>query len=298
MIVRGMRWPDRGSMTVLVAGVTRDCAEHIYEDVSRLRSALADFGTVHWLVVESDSDDGTVAELERISGQIENFRYISLGKLSHDYSMRTERIAYCRNAYVRELNENPEYQTVDIVIVADLDGMNDQISLHAIASCFSRTDWDVCTANQKGSYYDVWALRHEIWCPNDCWKQAVFFKRFGLSVKNAKYAGVYAKKLKIPEDETWIEVDSAFGGIAIYRKHVLEGAQYIGVGSDGEKICEHVTLHAQLRAKGYRIFLNPSLINTGETYRGDSVRFSPKRVLAQARRTIIRYLKRIYVRQN
>jgi hypothetical protein len=285
-------------MTVLVAGIARDCAEHIFEDVSRLHSALADFGNVHWLVVESDSEDSTVAVLETISGQFENFRYISLGKLSDEYPMRTERIAYCRNVYVRELSENSEYQTVDIVTVADLDGMNDQISSQAIATCFSRTDWDVCTANQQGSYYDVWALRHEVWCPNDCWKQAVFFKRFGLSAKNAKYAGVYAKKLKIPEDEAWIEVDSAFGGMAIYRKHVLEGAQYIGVGSDGEKICEHVPLHAQLRANGYRIFLNPSLINTGETYRGDSARFSPRRIFALARRTIIGYLKRIYIRRN
>lgn len=292
MIARDMRWPNRGSLSVLVAGVVRDCARSIYPDVSRLHSALVDFGSVHWLVVESDSADDTVAALKTMSNRFENFRYISLGKLSDKYPMRTERIAYCRNAYVRELNENPEYKAVDIVIVADLDGMNDRISAGAIATCFSRNDWDVCTANQQGPYYDIWALRHEIWCPNDCWKQAVFLKRFGLSVKDAKYAGVYAKKIKIPEDEEWIEVDSAFGGMAIYRKHVLEDAQYIGVGSDGEKVCEHVPLHAQLRARGYRVFLNPALINTGDTYRGDSSGISLKRVLALARRAVIQYWKR------
>jgi hypothetical protein len=62
----------------------------------------------------------------------------------------------------------------------------------------------------------------------------------------------------------WIEVESAFGGLAIYRREALLEGRYNGV-RDGEGICEHVPLHAELRAKGRRIFINPALINANRT---------------------------------
>ena len=41
---------------------------------------------------------------------------------------------------------------------------------------------------------------------------------------------IYSKMVRIPRDREWIEVDSAFGGLAIYRKAVLTGASYRGSG--------------------------------------------------------------------
>lgn len=251
-----------------MVGTARNCGRTIESDVLRFRAVFSMFSAVHWLIIESDSDDDTLERLEGLRKSIANFRYKSLGKLVPELPNVTERLAFCRNAYVEELERTAEYQDVDFVIMADLDGLNDRVSRASILSCFERNDWDVCTANQDGPYYDVWALRHPVWCPNDCWEQAVFLRSHGLTDKEANFAAVYSKKLQIARDEPWLEVESAFGGLAIYRRHVFSGARYAGLDHRGKRICEHVPFHAHIREQGYRIFLNPSLINAGDTQRG------------------------------
>ena len=249
----------------LVVGLAKNCSKSIKTDITKVQSALKAFKHVQWLVIESDSRDGTVKKLGELEREVENFRFISLGALRKDFPLRTARIAHCRNRYLDELNGNPIYAHIDYVIVADLDGVNDQLTEQALLSCWARDDWDVCTANQRGPYYDVWALRHETWSPNDCWSQYRFLTEHGLSVNESLFAAIHSRMIKIDENLDWIEVDSSFGGLAIYRRKALEGAQYVGLDDEGEMVCEHVQLHAVIRAHGGRIFINPGLINTGYT---------------------------------
>ena len=249
----------------LVVGLAKNCSKSIKTDITKVQSALKAFKHVQWLVIESDSRDGTVKKLGELEREVENFRFISLGALRKDFPLRTARIAHCRNRYLDELNSNPIYADIDYVIVADLDGVNDQLTEQALLSCWARDDWDVCTANQRGPYYDVWALRHETWSPNDCWSQYRFLTEHGLSVNKSLFAAIHSRMVKIDENLDWIEVDSSFGGLAIYRRKALEGAQYVGLDDEGEMVCEHVQLHAAIKTQGGRIFINPGLINTGYT---------------------------------
>ena len=249
----------------LVVGLAKNCSKSIKMDIAKIQSALKAFKHVQCLVIESDSRDGTVKKLGELKQEVENFRFISLGTLRKDFPLRTARIAHCRNRYLDELNSNPIYAHIDYVIVADLDGVNDQLTEQALLSCWARDDWDVCTANQRGPYYDVWALRHKTWSPNDCWSQYRFLTEHGLSVNKSLFAAIHSRMVKIDENLDWIEVDSSFGGLAIYRRCALEGAQYVGLDDEGEMVCEHVRLHAAIRAHGGRIFINPGLINTGYT---------------------------------
>ena len=249
----------------LVVGLAKNCSKSIKTDITKVQSALKAFKHVQWLVIESDSRDGTVKKLGELEREVENFRFISLGALRKDFPLRTARIAHCRNRYLDELNGNPIYAHIDYVIVADLDGVNDQLTEQALLSCWARDDWDVCTANQRGPYYDVWALRHETWSPNDCWSQYRFLTEHGLSVNKSLFAAIHSRMVKIDENLDWIEVDSSFGGLAIYRRKALEGAQYVGLDDEGEMVCEHVQLHAAIKTQGGRIFINPGLINTGYT---------------------------------
>jgi hypothetical protein len=247
--------------SILVVGVARNCAQHIIEDILNLKQSLLTFKKIQWLIIESDSDDNTVDILATLTSEIPSFHFISCGILQNKYPLRTERIAFCRNIYLKEIQENCLYQDVDLIMVADLDGVNSLITTEAISSCFKRNDWDVCTANQKTRYYDIWALRHASWCPNDCWRQRNFFKKYGLINDEAEFAAVYSKMIYIPKSSTWIEVESSFGGLAIYKKHTLVNAKYIGLRNDGSEICEHVPLHRQLKTQGFKIFINPALIN-------------------------------------
>jgi len=65
--------------------------------------------------------------------------------------------------------------------------------------------------------------------------------------------------ISIPWDSDWIEVDSAFGGLALYRASCLRGCFY---SSEGREVCEHVVLHRKIKDNGGKIFINPGLTNT------------------------------------
>jgi hypothetical protein len=249
----------------LVAGVVRDCAKSIRDDVMRISGALKHAHSVSWLVIESDSDDTTCAQLGRLETEIPNFRFISLGRLRQLIPLREERIAHCRNAYLQELETNPCYSSVDYVVVADLDGINDLLSESGVLSCWDRVDWGVCTANQRGPYYDIRALRHPLWSPNDCFRQREFLIHHNVKKGSASWSSVFSRMIRVAETESWIPVDSAFGGLAIYRRSILQGVRYAGLDESGGIICEHVELHSRLRAKGCKIFVNPRLINTAKT---------------------------------
>jgi glycosyltransferase involved in cell wall biosynthesis len=250
--------------TMVVVGCVRNGARTVRRALETLARATADFASVQFLVVESDSTDATVATLTRLREQSERFQFISLGALAERISARTERIAHCRNRYLEELRNNSRYASVDYVLVADLDGVNDDLRREAVATCWSTDNpWDVVTANQRDAYYDIWALRHPDWCPVDCQQQyarlrAMFEKPRALAI------AIHSRMVRLSPRAAWIEVDSAFGGLAIYRREVLLAGSYSGM-QDGQSICEHVPLHAQLRAQGLRIFINPALINAHRT---------------------------------
>lgn len=249
------------SSSAVVVGTVRDSARRIGAEVARIGTALGGFRRIQWLLVESDSDDGTPSSLEALTRSHEGFQFISLGRLRDRVPARTERIAFCRNAYLEALRSDERYSGVDFVVVADFDGVNSLLDESAIASCWRRDDWDVCTANQRGPYYDIWALRHPDWSPNDCWAQYRFLIRNGLSHAKAWSACVRSRMLRIPTDAQWIEVDSAFGGLAVYRRDPLLRCEYVGITDEGRETCEHVGLHSALRGHGGRIFINPALIN-------------------------------------
>ncbi len=250
---------------ILVVGIARNCEKAIRHDVLQLHAAFQGAQQLHWFLVESDSSDKTLEVLASLESELPDFRFRSLGNLASSIPDRTDRIAYCRNVYLEELDSNPLYASVEYVVVADLDGVNNLVTSEGVDSCFTRSDWDVCTANQRAPYYDIWALRHPVWNPNDCLMQYAFLSERGAQRELAAWVSAYGKMITIPESADWIPVDSAFGGLGLYRRAILAGARYSGAGENGEPVCEHVPLHKQLRARGARIFINPRLINTSYT---------------------------------
>lgn len=253
---------------ILIVGTARNCFGYLEDNISRIFAAFQEFSNIHWLIVESDSSDDTLLLLSRLALKIPNFQYKSLGYLEATIPLRTERIAYCRNYYLNEIQTNIGYADVDLLVVCDLDkNAQSHLTKEGVMSCFERIDWDVCTSNQLGKYYDIWALRHSLWSPNDCWQQNKFLQSsLKLPKKKAMYAAIYSRMIQITPESDWIAVDSAFGGLGIYKVGVIKSAQYVGkfkneIG-EPDQVCEHVAFHDQLIQNGARIFINPKLINT------------------------------------
>jgi hypothetical protein len=212
--------------------------------------------------VESDSNDSTLEVLSALKNEVADFEYLTMGSLRGQMPVRTERLAYCRNAYLQEIRSNDKYRDIDYVVVSDFDGMNTHLTSISIDSCWERDDWDVCTANQDGPYYDVWSIRHPEWSPNDCFEQYRFLLNLKVSAYKAYYVSVFSRMITIPLNAPWIEVDAAFGGLGVYKKEALISSKYVGVTKAGQEICEHVLLSEKIKEGGYKIFINPRLINT------------------------------------
>ena len=252
-------------LTILVTGIVRNVASTIEHDVIVIEKALEDFHSIKWFLVESDSEDDSVSQLEYLSTKYENFRFATLGLIQNPAESRTVGMAKARNRYLQELKENADYQNVDILAVSDFNRVNSKLTRAAVNSCFDIEIWDACFANQLGRYYDIWALRHPIWSPNDCWQQLSFYRKYYKFPEFALAASVKSRMIRIPKRSEWIEVDSAFGGFALYRPDAIGNAEYKGLTEDGNAICEHVPFHAEMRRNQKKLFINPDFINTRST---------------------------------
>jgi hypothetical protein len=261
-------------LTILVTGIVRNVASTIEHDVVVIERALRDFHSIKWFLVESDSEDDTVNQLKFLSTKYKNFRFSSLGKIQNPAESRTVGMARARNRYLEELKENADYKTVDILAVSDFNGVNSKLTRAAVATCFDVEIWDACFANQSGRYYDIWALRHPIWSPNDCWQQLSFYRKYYKIPEFALAASVKSRMIRIPKRSEWIEVDSAFGGFALYRPDAIGKAAYEGLTADGKAICEHVPFHAEMRRNQKKLFINPDLINARSTDHSFRINFS------------------------
>ena len=256
--------------TVLLAGPVRNASAQIENDFGRLLVSFDQFKKVFCLLVESDSSDDTIRKLEDFSKKIPNFSFISVGELRKKYSKRTDRIAYCRNLIVDAVANNSKYSVVDYIAMADMDGMNGLVTREKIAQCWEVDEpWDVITANQLGEYYDTWALRHPYWNPMDCWEQKRQLENI-LSDAVALDIAVGSKQSPIDPRADLIEVDSAFGGLGIYTREAFLAGRYAGTDDQagGIDVADHIPFHRDLRKKGFRIFINPALINCNKVPAG------------------------------
>lgn len=259
--------------SVLVCGPARNCARTIRNDLQHLRDATAWIPKVQFLVVESDSSDGTVATLQQLARAWPQLQVLSLGALRERMPERTDRIAHARNTCLEALRTDPRYADVDHLIMADLDGMCRDLRPDALKSCWLLdVPWDAVCANQGDFYYDVWTIRHPQWCPGDAWHDRNDLVPL-LGETEADNVAIFSRMVHIPRDAKPIEVDSAFGGLGIYKRAALEGVAYAGHAKDGRTASDHVEMNLAMRARGRRIFIHPGLINAMKTQHAGRKKF-------------------------
>ena len=246
---------------VTIVGLARNCQNVVGSELRRIDSAFAEFKGRNWIVVESDSDDGTADEIRSIGSKMD-LQLISHGRLRDRYPYRTHRLAFCRNTYLEEIESDSASGRCDFVVVVDLDGVNNALTRTSIRACWdAEVDWDACFANQSGPYYDVYALRHSSWLPGDWYETYEFLLQHGLRQHKAIDTACYARMLTLDAEMPPIKVDSAFGGLGIYKRRLFDGCRYVGEGEAGREVCEHVALHEAMRREGARLFIIPSCIN-------------------------------------
>ena len=257
---------------MIVVGTVRNVEKSIEGEIKRLSEATAQFKSVSFFIVESDSQDETRMALERLKQSVENFSYIALGNLRNSIPDRIDRLSKARNTYVDYVKARRA--DFDYVLVADLDGVNTAINKEKVATCFEKTGWGACTANQIGPYYDIYALRAKNWSEKDCWAYARSLIKGGSHPAKAWRLAIRDKQRKIATDESWIEVDSAFGGLAIYAIEAFCLGKYSADSKKEKNVSEHVAFHEFIREAGWRIYINPKMTNFDYNEHNDFHRLS------------------------
>jgi hypothetical protein len=261
---------------ILLVGTVSNVAQTIERELKVVLKALSVFDSVQVFLVESDSTDATVKILEKIASKNRNFEFIALGKLKSKYPHRIARIAYCRNVYVKHIRDNNGKKEWDYVAVADLDGMNFKLRKKGIQSCFETyIDWDGVMANQRFGYYDIYALRAPGWVEEDCFISMNKDKELSIRPKVSYFSlinfliqfhyfdkfrkkHIYSKMKTLKSQKTFVKVNSAFGGFAIYKSSIFLSSLYSTTNSYQS---EHVNFHTTSFVTDPLFFINPRMIN-------------------------------------
>lgn len=227
-------------MKCVFLGCAKNCAVYLplvyrytIEPISEL------FDETHTIIYENDSTDKTLTELRKFATHIISEKNVK--------GSRTGILAHGRNMVMsKALELHPD---ADYFIVLDLDNVcATAINIAVFKDALDHADqWDAISFNRE-TYYDIWALRWEKY-PENCWK-----KGLGHSYVNESQRAIISE---LKERDTYLPVQSAFGGFAIYKPNAVVGCVYSGDSNDGVD-CEHVSFHKDMIEKnGARILISP-----------------------------------------
>jgi hypothetical protein len=250
----------KGLRAVFV-GAARDCAEHLPNVLENLAQLSALYAEASFVFAIGDSTDETVRILSRWMANRRG-SILHLGPLELSVPLRTERLAIARNAYLDEARRSATFE-YDHLVVADLDNVMAQpISIASFAAAARWLERDArragAFANSTPNYYDIWSLRHEVWCPHDCW-HAIWYRDSREPFEAAKIREVFARQIAIPRWWPPIRVQSAFGGLGIYKSRYAKGARYKGADKKSRQISEHVQFNRDICRAGGSLHIYPSL---------------------------------------
>jgi glycosyltransferase involved in cell wall biosynthesis len=260
-------------------GCAKDCANFLPRVLRNVESIAQLYSEVAFIFIENDSRDRTKDILQRWCHYVRNARLISLDGLSQSHPIRTVRLAHVRNQYLHHIRTS--FSDYDHLFTLDCDEVNiNPLDLTQVRKAITFLDSDPSHAgvfaNQQGLYYDLWALRHPLKCPGDAWEEVLDdVEKRNVSDQDA-FKTTFAKRLfSLAADAGPLEVDSAFGGLAIYKvSSVLRNKRnFIGHkikridtpnGSTkiGWQTCEHVSFNAGFREQGDKLFVLPYLTNS------------------------------------
>jgi len=269
----------------LFVGCAKDCAKTLPGVLLNIDRMSKLFGETAFVFVENDSRDSTKQQLQLwCRSKPSPSHLLSLDGLAAACSIRTVRLETARNCYLSMIRSR--FCHYDFVFVLDCDDVNTaEIDLDAVryAIDFLRqgTNYAGVFANSGKFYYDLWALRHAERCPADVWEEACdYVFRHRVSDDEA-FDQTFSKRIfSLQADAPPLEVDSAFGGFAIYKvTSVLRNKRRFlghkrkvipaphGSIEVGWQCCEHVPFNAGFRELGERLFILPYLINHKEPSR-------------------------------
>lgn len=263
--------------SVSICSIVRDCGRNLERNIPRVEYLRKFFKSSEVIVFENDSKDNTLKLLlkwEKDSTNVnvftekfkeETIPFSSPGDANPYFSRhRIEKMTKYRNKYLEYINNNGFER--DFVIVIDLDISGFRID--GLVNSFGFfPGWDCISANGislssklSWQYHDSYAL--------------IEHQRIDETQTEDSIRAYRSKYSFLKRGMPLIKVDSAFGGIAIYRWSSIKGIYYSCLNNSDTRVqckSEHVGLHKAMIQNGYSaICINPSMM---VKYRSLSISF-------------------------
>ena len=243
--------------SVAFVGLARNCGPALAGNLERMKQAGEQCGKWQSHIESNDCTDNTLDVLAEFCGTYRQatFHYHDNGRphCSAEFAgRRTIALAEYRDTcqrWVRACASDCDYVVVidwdmwagwEPSSIANAIGWLQGIPQAAGMASVSLYQWAE-NGRVEWRHYDLWALR-------GVGQPLTFFDQY----QNGY--GVWGFWFFPPIGSEPIQVASAFGGMAVYRK-----AEYLAGTYDGTTDCEHVAFHKSIRnATGKTMFLNPS----------------------------------------
>src|SRR5271165_208979 len=156
---------------IIVCTLVRNGGAGLARSLGTVQRLMSASEKSYCIVVTNDNTDGTIEHLQHWKGTSSSIELQILDGLAKAYPNRSDRLAVARNFYLKSVHD-VSLREFEFVCILDLDGLNDGVTAEHVASAMSLSNhWDGLFANQRGPYYDLYALRHPSWCPADVWHE-------------------------------------------------------------------------------------------------------------------------------
>ena len=260
---------DISKKSIIICGIVRDAEKGLKRNVPVIEVFVQKFLDYKIIIFENDSIDNTKNILFNWKERSPEHIYICSEDKKAIKTIPSSKTVNCnpffskkriskmvalRNQYF-DFIDNNQWEA-DYLMVVDLDVAS--LNLASILSSFSSNlDWDAVTAfgystapNFKRRYHDTYALTE--FCD-----EANPQTEHKINMLASKYGNL------MNQDE-WIRVFSAFGGLAIYKFEAIKGLRYLLLNNDDPNVevrCEHFSIYKQMKERGYdKIYINPKMI--------------------------------------
>ena len=254
------------SKNVIITGLCRNIMPVLKHTVARLRKTGEIFNDYRILIYENDSDDGTTQALRKYfeTDTKTTLAQETTGARMFEKTRELDRPRYLaglRNISFEGVRLLNKFFPADYILIVDLD-LEGGWSYDGICHSFSYDNWSAMTANgleyvdatyvgtdgttfseYKPLFYDTWA-----WRDID-------------SKMNDVPVSAEVNEFSFNRGESPVEVNSNFNGLGIYKYDEAIDCKFDAIMTDsGSVVNEWAYFHNEMKKRGSRIFMNPSMI--------------------------------------
>ena len=209
-------------------GMSKNCLPNLEKNINY----LIDFKNkskfnVNICIIDSDSIDGTKTFRKNLLKKKYINEFIEVDDLEEEFSSRIERLSICRNKAIKYLLDCADSEFIYVPMDLDLD----LFKLITFQELDELINYFINNEGVQGIfpysvpfYYDIFALRKNDWVNgNNLLKARTYKDRFKIFTFIFNYFYIFSKQKNIKNFKSdLIKVDSAFGGMGMYKLKKME----------------------------------------------------------------------------